>query len=61
MIDDLKPGDRLKSDYSDAVLVFKEFTGKYAILEVEKTGIRIKANKLHLNGTNKFKRLNNEM
>lgn len=57
MIDELKPGDKLKSDYSDAVLIFQEFKGRYAILQVEKTGLTIKAEKLHLNGSNKFKKL----
>ena len=54
---ELQPGDRLKSEYSDAVLVFREFAGKYAILQVEQTGLIIKAERSHLNGSNKFRRL----
>ena len=45
---ELKPGDKVISELSDVVLIFKEYSDKHVILEVEKTGIIIKAEKGHL-------------
>ena len=36
---ELKPGDKVISELSDVVLIFKEYSDKHVILEVEKTGI----------------------
>ena len=46
---ELKPGDRVISNLSDVVLIFKGYSDKHVVLEVEKSGIIIKAEKGHLN------------